>query len=100
MGGVPDIDCNMTRNIITPDQDGKNDSFIIQCAPGTINELEIYNRFGQLIFLAENYDNTWEGTDRRGRELPAGGYFYVFLLEDPVTGETIPYQGHITILRE
>jgi|GEM_PF-1349399 len=100
VGGVPDIDCNMTRNIITPDQDGKNDSFIIQCAPGTINELEIYNRFGQLIFLAENYDNTWEGTDRRGRELPAGGYFYVFLLEDPVTGETIPYQGHITILRE
>ena len=93
-------ECDMTRNIITPDQDGKNDSFIIQCAPGTINTLEVYNRWGQLVFLAENYDNTWEGTNRRGQELPAGGYFYVFLLEDSTTGETVPYQGHITILRE
>ena len=93
-------ECNMTRNIITPDQDGKNDSFIIQCAPGTINTLEIYNRWGQLVFLADNYDNTWEGTDRRGQALPDGGYFYVFLLEDAATGETVPFQGHITILRE
>ncbi len=100
VGGVIDSDCNMTRNIITPDQDGMNDSFIIQCAPGTINTLEIYNRFGQLVFLADNYDNSWEGTNRRGGVLPAGGYFYVFLLEDSITGETIPYQGHITILRE
>jgi len=98
--GFIENDCVMTRNIITPDKDGKNDSFIIQCAPGTINTLEIYNRWGQLVFLANNYDNSWEGTDRRDRNLPAGGYFYVFLLEDAITGETVPYQGHITILRE
>ena len=95
----------MTRNIITPNDggnggDGLNDTFIIQCAPGTINTLEIYNRFGQVVFLMDNYDNSWAGTDRRGNDLPAGGYFYVFLLEDTVTGETIPFEGHITILRQ
>ena len=93
-------ECMETRNIITPDQDGKNDSFLIQCAPNSINTLEIYNRWGQLVFLADNYDNSWEGTNRKGQALPAGGYFYVFILEDAVTGESIPFQGHITILRE
>jgi len=73
---------------------------LIQCAPGSINTLEIYNRWGQLVFLADNYDNTWEGTNRRGQALPAGGYFYIFILEDPNTGESIPFNGHITILRE
>ncbi len=94
-------ECMETRNIITPeDADGKNDTFLIQCAPGSINTLEIYNRFGQLVFITDNYDNTWAGTDRRGNLLPAGGYFYVFLLEDASTGETVPFQGHITILRQ
>ncbi len=93
-------ECMETRNIITPDKDGKNDSFLIQCAPGSINTLEIYNRWGQLVFLADNYDNTWEGTNRKGQDLPAGGYFYVFILEDASTGESVPFKGHITILRE
>ena len=94
-------ECLETRNIITPgDADGRNDTFLIQCAPGSINTLEIYNRFGQLVFITDNYDNTWAGTDRRGNLLPAGGYFYVFLLEDASTGETVPFQGHITILRQ
>lgn len=94
-------ECLETRNIITPGEaDGKNDTFLIQCAPGSVNTLEIYNRFGQLVFLADNYDNTWAGTDRRGNLLPAGGYYYVFLLEDAATGETVPFQGHITILRQ
>lgn len=93
-------ECMETRNIITPDQDGKNDSFLIQCAPNSINTLEIYNRWGQLVFLADNYDNTWEGTNRKGQNLPAGGYFYVFILEDAVTGQSVPFKGHITILRE
>ena len=94
-------ECLETRNIITPGEaDGKNDTFLIQCAPGSINTLEIYNRFGQLVFITDNYDNTWAGTDRRGNLLPAGGYFYVFLLEDANTGETVPFQGHITILRQ
>ena len=94
-------ECLETRNIITPaEDDGKNDSFLIQCAPGTQNTIEIFNRFGQQVFFMENYDNSWEGTDRRGNLLPAGGYFYVFIIENPNTGESVPYQGHITILRQ
>jgi len=94
-------ECLETRHIITPyEDDGLNDSFLIQCAPGTINTLEIFNRFGQQVFFMDNYDNTWEGTDRRGELLPPGGYFYVFILEDPSSGDSVPFQGHITILEQ
>ncbi|GJM61339.1 gliding motility-associated C-terminal domain-containing protein [Persicobacter diffluens] len=43
--------------------------------------IEIYNRWGEKIFQTEDYetfkDEGWDGTDRGGREMPAGAYSYV-----------------------
>jgi len=100
--GVNNVECMTARNIITPDNDGLNDNFIIACALDTnmeSNTLEIYNRWGQLVWEGDNYQNDWEGVNQRDAVLPPGGYFYVFLVNwDDGTSEQ--YKGHITILRE
>ena len=65
----------------TPNSDGENDLWIIDYidlhAPNTV---EIFNRWGQLVWSGENYDNTnvvWDGKSQQGEALPDGTYYYV-----------------------
>ena len=79
-------------NLITPNGDGNNDSWIIETIysyPG--NSVEIYNRNGALLFQTENYNNSWNG-----ESLPATTYFYVI---DFNNGGNKQY-GSISIVRE
>ena len=41
------------------------------------NKLFVYNRWGNLVFKTENYQNDWQGT-WKGTDLADGTYFYVF----------------------
>ena len=102
MGVVGDerFKCFEERVVITPDGNGSNDEFIIFCAEAlTDNHLEIYNRWGQLVFMTDNYDNTWEGTSQNGDELPAGPYYWV-LDYFSTTGEPLQRRGSLTIVRD
>jgi gliding motility-associated-like protein len=66
-------------NFITPNNDGKNDVFVIRgIIPEEDNELKIYNRLGELVFNKSSYENNWQGTDNNGEMLRAGTYYYVF----------------------
>ena len=79
-------------NAISPDNDGLNDYFRIDgldCYPN--NSVEIYNRWGVLVYDATGYDNTTkvfrgisEGrvTVKKESELPAGTYFYILKYVD------------------
>lgn len=91
--------CLEERVILTPDGDGLNDEFIIFCVNDyPENTLEIYNRWGQQVFRAENYNNNWQGTTAGGAELPEGPYYYVLQYTDP-EGNTRQQKGSLTILR-
>lgn len=81
-------DCKIeVFNAVTPNADGVNDFFRIagiECYPE--NTLEIYNRWGILIFKSNNYDNRsnvfsgysdGRSTISREESLPTGTYFYV-----------------------
>ena len=58
-------------NIITPNSDGYNDTFIIEdLAFFAPVQLKIYNRWGRLIHEANNYENDWNG-----KGIPTGVYF-------------------------
>ncbi len=73
-----ETDCNVPT-IFTPNGDGINDQFIIPCVlayPST-NSLKIFNEWGDEVFTAQPYDNSWEGTFN-GNNLPVGTYFYIF----------------------
>ncbi|MEM1216600.1 MAG: gliding motility-associated C-terminal domain-containing protein, partial [Bacteroidota bacterium] len=95
------FDCFEDRKVISPDGNGSNDEFIIFCPDGILSDthLEIYNRWGQLVFEVDNYDNTWEGTSQDGAPLPGGAYYWVL---DFVGNNGIADQrrGSLTIVRE
>lgn len=69
-------------NAISPNGDGYNDFFRIEnIEQFPDNEVKIFNRWGNLVFQARSYDNTWDGR-YEGKKLPDGTYFYRILLGD------------------
>jgi gliding motility-associated-like protein len=86
----------------TPDGDNTNDLFIIpgiEDKPG--NKLTFFNRWGNVVYYAEGYDNTWNGTANRGivvgdTKLPTGTYYYILDLNGD--GEKI-YKGYVYLKR-
>ncbi len=101
--------CLSERNIITPNGDGLNETFVLFCTDGAEandNTLEIYNRWGQLVFQVNDYNcsaegglNCFEGRTNDGTLLPAGAYYYVLNYFNPL-GERLQQRGSITILQE
>ncbi len=85
-------------NMITPNNDGKNDiwrlDFINVFFPEA--EIEVYNRWGELLYRSVGYSNAWDGS-YKGNPLPVGAYFYTINLHD-VNDERI-YKGTVTILK-
>jgi len=92
------ITCLEIPTIFTPNGDGTNDDWELKgiWIYDNIN-IEIYNRWGDLIFshngTGNNYDsNRWDGT-YKGKELPISSYIYIINLNN----ETEPIQGIVTI---
>ncbi|MCP4311687.1 MAG: PKD domain-containing protein [Bacteroidetes bacterium] len=82
--------------IITPNGDGSNDYWIVPDIDYfTLNSIEIYNRWGSLVFMAQPYDNTWDGRSTDGKDLPKGTYYYVVNLGNGAK----PRVGYIIIHR-
>jgi gliding motility-associated-like protein len=79
-------DCIVIHNVITPNGDGANDTWIIDCIEDfPDNNVEIFNRWGDKVNAFENYDNVsrvWKGTDSKGALLPDGTYFYVLKIKN------------------
>lgn len=75
-------------NIFSPNNDGVNDTFIIRGWEGFPNSrIEIYNRWGGLVFEDDNYRSTWRGDD-----LAEGVYYYIYYRSD---GETFTGELHL-----
>ena len=99
---VIDLDgmCSNVRAIITPNSDGDNDNFVVRCDDTILNlRIQIFNRWGQLVFESDDYQNEWQGTNRRGESLPEGGYFYVLEYTNLETNQLEQEKGHISIIR-
>lgn len=87
----------MPISLITPNGDGKNDIlFFKNLTKFPDNQLIVWNRWGQVVYEKEAYqqdDERWDGASPSG-PLPDGEYYY--LLE--VNGERI--QQTLSIIRE
>ncbi|NND33584.1 MAG: T9SS type B sorting domain-containing protein [Saprospiraceae bacterium] len=100
--GIGDVDesdreCFTSVPIMSPNGDARNDFLNFACVEGTDNELEVYNRHGELVFEATNYNNDWMGIDTNGEELPDGAYYWVIRVRR--NGILEQNLGHVTILR-
>nr|MBP7515284.1 gliding motility-associated C-terminal domain-containing protein [Flavobacteriales bacterium] len=79
----------------SPNGDGVNDRWEIrgiQAYPGS--DLQVFNRWGKLIYESSGYHNEWDGRSMNGHDLPDDTYFYVLNL----TGRRA-YNGHVIIKR-
>ena len=65
------------HNVVTPNGDGKNDTWKVENIDMYPNNLvKIFDRAGKLVFEMKGYDNSWGGT-YKGGVLPEGTYYYI-----------------------
>jgi hypothetical protein len=85
------LDCAVViPNIITPNQDDQNQTFLLKGLHAADWALRLYNRWGHEIYAQEHYDNTWAAQGQ-----PDGVYYY--LLTNSATGQK--YQGWVEVRR-
>ncbi len=88
----------------SPNGDGINDKFVIRHPSGTKIVLEIYNRWMNLVYRNNDYQNDWEGSANVGigtnnQSIPVGTYFYNVILVDQNGGEIKKTSRFMTINR-
>jgi gliding motility-associated-like protein len=103
IGGNTDIietldNITLDNYYMTPNGDGINDFLEIEGIEGSSdNALQIYNRYGRMVFSMKNYSNEFTGISNvngviaKNIGLPSGIYFYIVTLNDL----NIKHQGYL-----
>lgn len=95
--GTTECDPLVIYDVFSPNGDGVNDTWIIDGLQDYANnDLQIFNRWGNVVFEANPYNNTWNGESKKGELLPSATYYYILKLND--VNKSI-YSGHITLIR-
>jgi uncharacterized repeat protein (TIGR01451 family)/gliding motility-associated-like protein len=83
-------------NVITPgDKDNKNDTFVIPGIERFANSrLVIFNRLGNHVFEADNYQNNWDATG-----LSSGTYYYVLELTNSSNAKQT-FKGWVQVIKD
>jgi gliding motility-associated-like protein len=100
---IPAIDIFIPSGF-SPNRDGTNDRFVIIRPYNTTIHMEVFNRWGNLVYKAPDYQNEWDGRGNQpgrilGEELPDGTYYYIVLATDKATGKVRRFTGYITLKR-
>jgi gliding motility-associated-like protein len=101
---TPSVIPNLVIDIpeaFSPNRDGVNDRFVILKPFGTTLELEIFNRWGNVVYYNSNYNNDWDGRGTNnfiGQDLVDGGYYYT-LKAKSANGNSQIFKGFVLIQR-
>jgi len=84
-------------NVFTPNHDGINDEFCVTSNGITLFSIEIYSRWGNLIFKREGHQQiVWDGLKADGSLVNPGTYYYVINSESGNVNYA-PETGFITV---
>lgn len=98
--GTPTVDSSwvIVPNVISPNNDGRNDTFRIS-SEGLIGlSVDIFNRWGQQVGDIRQVGMGWNGRTPSGNEVPEGTYFYT-LKADGIDGRHYDLHGAFTLVR-
>jgi gliding motility-associated-like protein len=89
-------------NAFTPDGDEHNPNWrvYIEGIDVQMFDLEIYNRWGEMVWESHNPEAAWDGTygGQGGRKVEEGTYIWKVRARDYITDKKYEWQGHVTIL--
>ena len=97
---IPDLVIDIPE-AFSPNRDGVNDRFVILKPFGTTLELEIFNRWGNVVYYNSNYNNDWDGRGTNnfiGQDLVDGGYYYTLKAKSS-NGNIQIFKGFVLIQR-
>ena len=86
----------------TPDNDGVNDLFLPSVTPLEQVEdyrLEVYNRWGDLVFATQNPEEGWMGAYRSGSHFAGNEVFNWVITIDTQLGLPRRMAGQVTVIR-
>ena len=90
-----EMSCIEIPNTITPNDDGKNDTWNLNLTQYANAQIKVFSRWGRIVMTSTDLQINWDGTSMSGQSLPAGTYYYVLELNDG----SITQNGPIIILR-
>jgi gliding motility-associated-like protein len=85
-------------NSFTPNNDGLNDTFFAKGLFIKDFSMEIYSRWGEILFSTNQIDRGWDGL-YNGTLVPEGSYIYKVRVED-TQGRVITKSGAVNVLRK
>ena len=90
-------------NTFTPDGNMYNETFVPQFTTGFdiySYHMEIFNRWGELIFETFNLENGWDGSyGLEGLDAIQGTYTYKISIKSPSVDKRMVYTGHVNLIR-
>lgn len=85
-------------NIFSPDGNGLNDEWIINGGPGISLEINIFDRWGNMIFYQSGESIHWNGITRNNIKVQEGVYVYRLKILSENQNEIVK-TGDITLIR-
>ena len=82
----------------SPDGDGINDFFNISGQSLSDFQIEVYNRWGQMVYKSKNISGNWNGK-YNGKDLPPGTYVYKIKTISLLSNEKYVKSGTVSLVR-
>jgi len=85
-------------NGFSPNGDPLNEFFVVPQLNYLDGSIKVWNRWGDLVFESDRYENNWDGTCQTAfctgnQGLPEGTYFYHITVDD------VSFKGYLTLKR-
>ena len=96
---ICELDKIETVNAMTPNDDGVNDFLVIRNnGLSEVVLVQVFNRWGEIVFESQSIDDQWDGTFRGNKVAPG---VFMFLVRVQCIGgkETKDIRGNVTVIR-
>lgn len=89
------------HDVITPNGDGINDVWVIEGLQDyPKNTVQLFDKWGNLLYEQKNYNNDWGGRGSNGEQVPDGTYFYLVKLNtENIYGGKNAFTGALLVKR-
>jgi gliding motility-associated-like protein len=85
-------------NVFTPNGDGYNDEFELVLEGYEVENMMIFNRWGEKIFVSSDKAKKWDGSTTNGALASPSTYYYQIKLKQESSNEISNHQGFIMLL--